>query len=332
MPDTPYVSTIAGPLPTTELQRILTHEHLNTLVPGGFLNGGADDDQIAMGIRATARLKAQGFNTVVNLTGRDMVPASWATIKSIAEGSGLNVIAGHGYYTERMWPEAVKGWNAEQFDAALVEAATHIPGTDVPAGAYGEIATSLDLITDGEAMVLQAVARAHRQTGLPIFTHCSLGTMTREQVDILDAAGADLEQVAIGHVDLQPQPDRLEELLRRGVTLAFDTFGKQHFDYILRDDENYEPGNELKRKYTRLDTDRADAFAELVQRGWERQLIISTDMTGREALHEPRDHGILGYSFVAEVVIPLSTERGVTDTQLDGILSDNPKRLLTVRK
>src|SRR5262249_30066659 len=119
--------------------------------------------------------------------------------------------------------------------------------------------------------------------------------------------------------------------LRRGVTLAFDTFGKQHFDYILRDDENYEPGNELKRKYTRLDTARADAFAHLVKNGWVRQLLVSLDLTGRESYMNPETHGTLGYSFVPEGVFPLLRERGVTDEQLEIVVHENPARLLTVR-
>lgn len=327
----PSAVTVSGPVPVRDLSRVLMHEHLSSLLPGAYLSGGQGDDAFDLGVRATSSLRSQGVCGVVSLSGHYMPASAWDVVARIAEATGLHVIAGFGYYTERRWPKEVRTWSLDQLIETFVTAAETIPGANVPAGIYGEIGTSLDLITDGEERQLKAVAQAHRITGVPIYTHCSLGTMVAEQVDILAEAGADLEQVMLGHVDLRPDADGLEPLLRRGVTLAFDTFGKQNFDYVLREEENYEPGNELKRLYTRRDDDRADALAELVRRGWARQLVISLDMTGRETYLNVDTHGAFGYSYFADCVLPMLRQRGVTDGQVEVITRENPARLLTVR-
>src|SRR3546814_17173324 len=80
---------------------------------------------------------------------------------------------------------------------------------------------------------LRAVARAHRRTGLAISTHTTHGTMGLEQLDILAEEGADLDRVVIGHMDIQPDPDYVRQVLASGASVAFDPIGKQLWDFML---------------------------------------------------------------------------------------------------
>lgn len=337
--NTGQVLTVRGPVPACDIGRALMHEHLTTLVPGNYLSGGRSDDRMEMGERATRCLAEYGVRTVVNLSGRPGVGASelWPALRELSERTGLHVVAGFAYYTERWWPAGVADLSPDELTERFIDAAQSadgagIDGTGIPAGIYGEVGTSFNVITEGEERSLRAVARAHRITGLPISTHSSLGTMSAEQIEILADEGADLEQVIIGHVDLKPEVNALEAMLRTGVTLAFDTFGKEYFDYVLTDQENHEPGNVLKRVYHRPDSARLDALAALVAKGWQKQLVLSTDLTGRETYLNEDTHGEYGYSYIPERVLPALLQRGVSEAAIETILAENPRRLLTVRR
>ncbi len=61
--------------------------------------------------------------------------------------------------------------------------------------------------------------------------------MAIEQVALLSDEGADLSRVVLGHLDLQPDIVYLEQVLSSGVNVAFDTFGKEWFDYRVPNSE-----------------------------------------------------------------------------------------------
>lgn len=315
----------------------LMHEHLASLLPGEdaetYLSGGRCQDRIEMAVRALDPLQQQGINTIVSLAGAKHIGRSWPHefLHELSRRSGMNIITGFAYYTERAWPPHVAQLSLDALAESFVEAADHLPGTTVRAGVYGEVGTGYKAISEGEERCLRAVAEAQRHTGLAIMTHASLGTMAVEQVEILARAGADLEQVVIGHLDLNAQVDYIEQVLRRGVTAAFDTFGKEHFDYTLSRAESYEPDNTLKRACFRSDEARLDCLTELIRRGWQRQVVLSLDMSGIETFMNPLTHGRYGYSFLPDRIVPQLLARGVGEEVIQQILVENPRTVLAVR-
>lgn len=326
MPDG-YVRTVLGPVPAAELGRVLMHEHLATLLPGRFLSGGTLADEADLAARAAAPLPEKGFRTLVNLTGRAGVGdrAGLTVLQEISRRTGMHLVAGFGFYTERWFPPGVAGLNLDELTARFVAAADD---GGVPVGIYGEVATSLGVITDGERRCLQAAARAQQVTGLPIYTHASLGTMAAEQVEVLLAEGADPEKIVIGHLDLNPEVAAVEEVLRTGVTAGFDTIGKEYFDYQLRPEESPEPDSVLKRLCHRPDSERFDTIAELVRRGWAGRIVLSCDMTGHEAYANPRTHGAYGLSYLPDRALAELRRRGVGQDAIDTMTVQNPARIL----
>lgn len=332
-----FVRAVIADIAVEKISGALMHEHPASLVPGEdaetYLSGGRRDDRIEMAVRALHPLEQHGINTVVSLTGAKHVGRSWPYefLRELSRRSGINIVAGFAYYTERAWPSRVAELSLDALAESFVSAADHLPGSSVRAGVYGEVGTGFNAISEGEERCLRAVAEAQRHTGLAIMTHASLGTMALEQVDILARAGADLEQVVIGHLDLDARVDYIEQVLRRGVTAAFDTLGKEHFDYTLSRAESYEPGNTLKRAYFRSDEARLDCLTELIRRGWQRQLVLSLDMSGSEAFMNPITHGRYGYSFLPERILPALLARGVDEDAIQQILVENPRAVLAVR-
>ena len=88
---------------------------------------------------------------------------------------------------------------------------------------------------------------------------------------ILGEEGADLSRVVLGHLDLRPDLGYLEQVLATGVNIAFDTFGKERFDYQL-------PGQSLKQTFHRPDADRR-ASARRAHRTWAQRPDRDLDRT-----------------------------------------------------
>jgi len=323
------IETVLGPIEPDELGRVLMHEHVEAMTLEGLYGSEAGGDQLEL--MALGRLDEQGIGTVVDLTGRARVESRHALdrLAAIADVIRPHIIAGFACYKDP-WLEQAGSGGLDALTELYIERAEDM-GIGVRAGIYGEIGTSLDEITPREELHLRAVARAQTKTGLAISTHCTLGTMGVEQADILISEGADPAKVVIGHLDLAPDIGYLEKVLASGVNIAFDTFGKEWFDYRVPGSEGDGPGEFVKWAFHRPDSDRIATLAELCARGVDDRVVLSCDMSGSEAWLNPSTHGKYGYSYLPRVVVPSLEKAGVSPDSMDRMLIGNPSRILAVR-
>ncbi len=320
-----HVKTVLGPIEPTALGPTLMHEHVLGLVPGRFFTGGQEADDVNAAERALSGLPGVGVRSVVSLTGLGHAGASSeGTLRAVAERTGLAIVAGVSLY-KAPFPDWVATADVEAVADRFVEMAE-----DAGAGIFGEVGTSLDVITPAEELCIRAAVRAHLRTGLAISTHCTLGTMAREQVEIISSEGADLGRVVIGHLDLAPDVNSLVEVLATGVTVAFDTFGKEWFDYQVPGSAGQGGGEFVKWTYHRPDSARLAALIELLDRGYASQLVLSCDISGREAYLNPDTHGRHGYGFIHAVVLPALRAANVEEDSIRAMLVENPARILTI--
>lgn len=326
-----HIQTVTGPVAPEELGRILPHEHLLMLVPGPWLNGGTtEDDLVDVAVRALQGLHGLGFQTVVDLTPYGF-PRDLSVLAEISRRSSVHIIAGSSIYLEAYSPDWALEANLETMHDRFVRDATEGDETGIKIGILGEQATGLNEITPHEEKCLRAAARAHRDTGLSLNTHTTHGTMALEQVEILRQEGADLSRVVIGHMDIQPDANYVRRVLDTGVNIAFDTLGKQCWDFVLAPPSaSPSEGESAKRAYFRSDASRIDEIADLVARGYASQLLLSLDMTGAEVYLNPSTHGQVGYSFLGKTVVPQLAGRGVADSAIEQMVRHNPARLLTL--
>ncbi len=335
------VRTVLGPVAPEQLGRVLHHEHLLSLTPGPWLSGGAAgdtvEDQISRAVDALSGLRALGFGTVVDLSpygvvGRDVDGANVVLLQEISRRASIHVVTGTSVYLEAFSPAwAVRASVEEMTDRFVRDATEGISGTGVRAGVLGEQATSLGAITPHERKCLVAAARAARATGLALVTHTTHGTMALEQIDLLAEEGMDLSRVVIGHMDTHPDTDYVLEVAGRGVTVAFDTIGKQSWDFRVEPDPPDPPDGEFgKRAYRRSDRVRAARIAALVAAGFTDQVLLSHDLTGEEVYLNRATHGQRGYTYLATSFAGLLAEHGVPPADLEVMLRDNPARLLAV--
>ncbi|WP_166351959.1 phosphotriesterase family protein [Phytoactinopolyspora limicola] len=350
-----HVQTVLGPVATSELGGIMHHEHLLSLTPGPWLSGGPpararsdaptpdgadmrarDEAQVEVAVAALGGLAELGIGTVVDLSpygvvGRDTHGGNVALLQEISRRSGVHVVAGTAVYLEPYSPdwaiEATLDEMAERFVADVIDG---IGDTTVKAGILGEQATGLGVITAHEEKCLRAAARAQRETGLALITHTTHGTMALEQVEILAEEGADLSRVVIGHMDTQADAGYDRAVLDTGVNIAFDTIGKQFWDFVVEPlPDDLPEGEFTKQAYFRSDHSRARRIAALVADGYRDRLLLAQDMTGVEVYLNSTTHGEWGYSYLGAAFADLLRQHGVTDADMTTMLQHNPARLLT---
>lgn len=323
-----YIQTVSGPAEPEHLGAVLMHEHVESLALDGFytgVDGHADLIELAL-----SRLADFGIGTLVDLTGRSRVQAGYdlRTVAALNQRLPLHIVVGHSFYKDP-WLEMSGSSDVDDLTGMYIARA--VVGVDgVKAGIYGEVGTSLDSITRGEETHLRAVARAHLGTGLAISTHCTLGTMAPEQVEILVSEGADLSRVVVGHMDLRPDVEYLEQVLAAGVNIGFDTWGKEWFDYRVPGSESDSPGEFVKWAFHRSDDDRVAALAELCARGYDDRIVLSCDMSGAEAWLNPTTHGQHGFAYLPGVVLGRLRQAGVSESSLHRMMVENPAKILAI--
>ncbi|HYN69797.1 MAG TPA: phosphotriesterase, partial [Candidatus Eisenbacteria bacterium] len=225
-------------------------------------------------------------------------------LRRISETSGVRIVAGTGVYWRRFRPAWVEtmteGALADLFIGELTEGRG---ASGIRAGIIGEIATGHRDIDDVEARVLRAAASAQRATGTPIATHALFTQIGLDQLDILEAAGADPGAVLVGHADTCPDERYHEGILERGAWVGFDTVGQ-----LDKTSDDW----------------RADRIAALAELGHLGRILVSSDVCKRPALTR---NGGGGYAHVIRDFVPRLTARGFGEAEVRQLLVDNPRGL-----
>lgn len=280
------------------------HEHVTIDLSGVKKDLDCKLDLLDETIEEFKELKKKGVANVLDVTNRGMGRNIVYALK-VKEETGVNIIFSTGYYKEPFLPEEVYRLSEHELKAILVkEIIEGIDGTNIKAQVIGEIGTSKDKITPIERMLLSLGARVQEETGKPISTHTTLGTLGLEQIEILKENGANLNKVIIGHVDLSGDIDYILRLIDKGVYVAFDTIGKI----------NYMP--EEKRLLM---------LKEICKRGLSNRVVMSMDITRKSHL---KNKGGLGYSYLLDNFIPFIKENGITESDIENMLIKNSREIL----
>jgi phosphotriesterase-related protein len=340
--------TVLGTVDVDELGLTLMHEHLiHDDVPDPFwfspreddLDGAMADAPITMDIlgdlyrsphinrennRLTRRdpmadelrrFKDAGGGTLVEVSTRGMVPDP-AGVAEIAREVGVHVVMGTGWYVGASHPPEVEGSTADEMAARLVaDFDAGIDDTDVRAGIIGEMGVSVEM-TANEAKTLHAAGMAATQTGATVMVHLEMdGEQAFPAFELLTGEGVAPDRIVMNHMDEAHNTlDYCRRVAELGCGVQFDTFGSEWYF----DDVNLvEP----------RDTDRVTVLAALCADGLADQLTIAHDVFWKQHL---RAYGGTGFDHIPRTVVGMLREAGVSEADLDKILVQNPKRLLSL--
>jgi phosphotriesterase-related protein len=296
-------------LPESLAGPILFHEHLS-----GTTQFSDDVGLMVEEVRSAGR---DGISCIVDGGHPDFMFTKGGyrldSLKRIAAESGVAIVASAGYYTQRSYPAAIAAMSADDIAERLVADAS-----EQRLGAIGEIGQAGGEMTVDERKVFRAVGLAASRTGLPVFTHNAyLGRRENahdiprdaalRQLDLLEAAGAQPERIAIGHLCCldDPSTDIARQIARRGAFVGFDrvTLETIHLP----------------------DADRVRMFMALVEAGHTDRLLLSSDFFSEASL---KKNGGAGIGQAATAFGPKLVKAGLPAATLRTILMDNPKRFL----
>ena len=238
-------------------------------------------------------------------------------LAEVARATGAHVVMGCGHYVHDYQDPANATRDAEDFAEEIVESIEDGAwGTDVRAGIIGEIGCQAPW-TMQEQRVMMGAVLAQRQTGAAINVHPGRHPdQPQEVADFIRVKGGRMDRVIISHIDRTIfDADRLHRLADTGCVLEWDLFGQESSFYPLADIDM--PNDAIRLR----------AIRRLVDRGHLAQLLISHDICYRSRLVRWGGHG---YGHIFANVVPLMRRRGFSEAEVQAILVDNPRRLLTL--
>ncbi len=334
--------TVLGPVPADRLGVTLIHEHLHMdsrhlVAEHGYEQSehGAFDSIVAtearwnpgvhpanydltdsdVVIEELAGFRSRGGQTIVDATPVDLGRSAQDLVK-IAQATGLNVVMGCGYYLEASHRKLISDHTVEHIAAGIVNECTRgVGGTGVRPGLIGEIGTN-NPMTASEERVLRAAGLAAIATGRVVSVHVHpWGREGIKIINVLAETGVAPDRVILNHMNTAAfdRPYQ-EELLQRGVYLAYDLFG---FDHSLLGAGRYPPSDYAV----------ASTVADLYGSGMGSQLLISQDIGVRTRLSR---YGGWGYHHLLDHVVPLLRSFGLHSSDIGRLLVDNPARALSI--
>jgi phosphotriesterase-related protein len=278
------------------------------------------DEQVA--IEEAMLYKQAGGKTIVEVSsiGLHRDPEGLARI---SRATGLNIIMGSGYYVGASHPpELLRKGEEEIAEEITQDILVGVGDTGIRSGIIGEIGCTIPLLEE-EKKVLRASALAQQRTGAAISVHpSSSDDLVLEIMDILGEAGADLHRTIICHVNhFGFSREALCRLADAGCYIEIDNFGQDAIPF-----PNFVFGHFLE---TPSDTQRIDAVKKLIKDGYIKQILISGDRCLKQHLTK---FGGYGYAHIVNNIVPWMKSMDISDKDIENILVENPKRVLTLLK
>ncbi|WP_104825771.1 aryldialkylphosphatase [Rhizobium sp. NXC24] len=300
----------AEPGPEIELCNCFKINYTRLKVPRNFVCRSAD-----IVSQEVQEMIAAGGRTVVELSCGGLAPDPDGLIQ-IAKRTGAQIVMGCGYYLGSFQDQTNEYRSVESFakeiTSQILEGAW---GTEARAGIIGEIGCQVPW-TQLERRVLQGAIIAQAETGISVNIHPGRQEdQPQEIAEFVVANGGCIERTILSHIDRTIfDVDRLLRLADTGCVIEFDLFGQEQGYYPW---SNIEPPN---------DAGRLRLIRALISHGHLNRVVISHDICQLTRLTRYGGHG---YGHIYENVVPLMKERGFSESEIDAILVDNPKRLLT---
>ena len=316
------VHTVLGPVPAEDLGVVSVHEALLSVLPGAEHAYDITFDRAEIFDTLAAKLtdfREHGGGTVVDSTG--MFHGRDVTLyEALSRTTGVHIVASTG-----MGPENLLGgyfltpqtnpptpWPAEKF--ADLFAAEITEGMVVPRverrGAAGLVTTAADPtgMTATEESLFRGAARAARATGIAVSLR--YGKDPIADLDVALDENLPAARIVVGGLDRRDAVDAGAplEIARRGAYVALDHVGTEDDVHLT-------------------DTARAELVRDLVDAGYGDRILLSCNATGVAKGHPGRD---VPFGYVLSTFVPLLAAQGLPGADVQRILADNPRELLSV--
>jgi len=320
------INTVLGPIDPEEMGRTLAHEHIAAGYPGWECDPLARpynrEKIVNVCMKSLEPVKTYGVKTIIDATSIDLC-RDVEVMREVSKRLQLHIVCSTGRYmeSEGKWTyfrqrarDKIGDMKTELYEGFMQELTSGIGQSGIKPGVI-KVASGLNCISPCEDAMLRAAAQASKETGTPIMTHTEAGTMGPAQADLLIGEGVNPQKIVIGHMCGNPSITYQEEVLGRGVYIAFDRFGLE----VLVPDP------------VRIAT-----LVGLLGRGYADRIMISQDFIGcgygrGGRLPEAQAKKIVNWSYtnIFHNIIPALKKAGISDDQIKTMTIDNPKRFLS---
>jgi phosphotriesterase-related protein len=334
------VITVRGLVEPEALGRVMMHEHLHADV-FDWEAGELVREERPMTPERRELLQREALPYLARCPEHDccgFVEAStapgraWPTwYAEASEQTGVHLVLCTGFYREvevgtywvktpeaAIWPVVRESSIEELAGWCIGEITEGVQGTEVRAGAI-KLGSSEPEMTAAEEKAFRAGARAQRETGVHITTHCTGFGVETSQLRVLQEEGVDLNRVVIGHT----APHLMDPEMRWTV-LEWMRRGANFMPTNLRVDQGAEAWRPL-----------IEAIHEVFEAGLGEHLVIGTDWA---FVSESGPFGPCSFMppppflQLFTQVLPAFRELGLAEAEEDWMMLVNPQRLLAVSR
>ena len=309
------ISSVLGPLDTSDLGFTLSHEHvavssagIQYVYPEFVDRKGA----IQQAIVSLKKAHEEGLRTIVDVTtidlGRDI-----RLLEEVSRGSGVQIICATGTWRDipRIFWSATPDMIAPLYIREIQEG---IEETGIKAGII-KVANDKGGVTHEGEIILRAASRAQKATGVPISTHTwAPERVGEQQVRIFEDEEVEMNRVYIGHSNDTTDTGYLIGLLKKGVWIGLDRY----------------PGG--TNPGTPDWKGRTETIVKLIEAGFPHRIMLGHDWSvplcrPSKADQESRQRSNPdGYLFISRTVLPRLREMGISEATINQIMVENPKR------
>ena len=265
------------------------------------------------------KLFLAGGNSMVDTTSIGIARDPLALTR-ISRATGLNIVMGGSFYVPPSYPEDMVDRSEQDLtDGIIHDITVGVGETGVKTGIIGEIGNAWPT-NEITRRVLRASAQASTETGAPILIHpgFDVDSPLHIMADLIDA-GADPTRVVMAHQDVFSDVNLVRKVAETGAMIEYDHFGFENTQWGGLGS----PGIGIP-----TDVQRMQRLEQLIAWGYGDRLLVSHDICIKPWL---TSHGGKGYAHVLESIVPRMRRRGFSENDIQAILVDNPRRILTFK-
>jgi len=305
-----HVMTVLGLMPATRLGRTLMHEHImvdfigaDKIAPGRY-----DPEEVFQkALPYLEKLKAAGGETLVECTptfiGRDAL-----LLRRLSKASGLNIITNTGFYgaaeDKYVPPVAYKETADELAMRWTREFEDGIPQENVRPGII-KIGVDSGPLSEIDAKLVRAAARAHKRTGLAIASHTGDGVAALAELAVLKEENVDPSAFIWVHAQNESDPGYHQRAAALGAWVEFDGISPESLG-----------------RHVELVTGMRRA-------GYLHRILLSQD-AGWFHVGEPGGGEFRGYETLFTEFLPALRKAAITEEEINTLIVRNPRHALAL--
>lgn len=305
------IMTVTGSISPAAMGLTLVHEHVlvdfigaDKIHPGRWQHGQV----MPVALPYLQQWKELGGQTLVECTpaylGRDPL-----LLRKLAEASGLYLITNTGYYgaaNNKYLPAHAFTETAGQLARRWVLEWQHgIAGTGIKPG-FIKIGVDEGPLSGLHRKLVQAAARTHLRTGLPIASHTGKAPAAFEQLEILEQEGVAPRAFIWVHAQGEKDFSRHVQAAKKGAWVSLDGISGANM-------EEYVPLLQHLKKENLL-----------------HRVLISQD-AGWYRPGEPKGGDYRGYTDLPAKLLPRLKQASFSEAEIHQLLETNPANAFTIR-